>query len=150
MYDADGVETEDKTLAVSSTYEIVCLKLLNTPSIISATVVKTTTAASITVETPDQVQLSSPPLNGKWRIKCIIDDEGNFQYTEDMRLDWGAWQIEARIQQDCIGFENKVKVERLHGNYWQNGIEFLIKFPGVNSDVGQFEAVSSVDDPITG
>ena len=149
MYDADGVETEDKALAVSSTYEIICLKLLNTPSIISATVVKTTTAASITVETPDQVQLSSPPLNGKWRIKCIIDDAGNFQYTENMWLDYGADSVENRITKDCYGFENKVKVEKLHET-WQNGLKFLLKFTGVNSDVGQFEAVSSVDDPITG
>lgn len=62
LYDADGVETEDKSLAVSSTYEIICLKLLATPSVISVTVVKTTTTASITAELPNEVQLSSPPL----------------------------------------------------------------------------------------
>ena len=78
LYDADGVETEEESLAVTSSYDIITLKLLDTPSVISVTVVKISTQATIEVALPEAVQLSSPPLSGKWRIKCIIDDQGNF------------------------------------------------------------------------
>ena len=43
MYDENGDETEDQALAVSSTYDIVTLKLIDNPSVISVTVIKTTT-----------------------------------------------------------------------------------------------------------
>lgn len=118
MYDANGDETEDKAQAVKSTYDIVTLKLLDSPSVISVNVVKASTQATIEIGLPTEIQLSSPPLAGRYRIKCIIDETGNFQYTRDMQLDWGADTIRNFIEQDCYGFKDAIKVSKTSGQFW--------------------------------
>ena len=51
-------------------------------------------------------------------------------------MDYGPDSVRNRIEEDCYGFAGKVSVANAGGKYWQNGKAFVIKFDGINGDVG--------------
>jgi hypothetical protein len=80
MYDANDTVTTSTTDRVKNVYTVTLRKLIGpTPTITAATAVKKTASSSqtITVDVPSTVQLSSNPLDGKYRVKCV-DKNGGF------------------------------------------------------------------------
>lgn len=71
---ANGTNTTNVTEATTYVYHITLRKLISGESVAAIKVSKQT-KASITVELPSKVQLSSEPLSGKFRITCPF--EGN-------------------------------------------------------------------------
>jgi hypothetical protein len=64
----------------SRVYTITLRKLRVGPSTTNVLVAKTSTTSTINVELPSQVQLSSAPLRGKYRVKCT-DKDGAVGYS---------------------------------------------------------------------
>jgi len=79
-YLANDTETTNKTESVKSVFHIRVKKLIKSTSASSITVVPITTKATITIDLPKDVQKSSTPLGGWYKIKCI-DPEGYVSYS---------------------------------------------------------------------
>ena len=84
MFMANGTNTTNVTEAASYVYHIKMLKFISGSSVANIMVSKQT-SATITVDQPSDVQLSSPPLTGKFRITCPI--EGNDIAIEPIATD---------------------------------------------------------------
>jgi hypothetical protein len=84
-YDANGTVTTNYTEVVSSVYYITLNRLVSTLTASSIMIVKTGTAATISVELPADVQVSSLPLSGYYRVKCI-DPAGFESHSNDISL----------------------------------------------------------------
>jgi hypothetical protein len=149
-YDLNGDVTIIESEATTSIYEIKVLRLISSASVLSISVVKTTTAATITIDLPADVQLSGAPISGKYRIKCV-DPEGFESFTGDINLGQGSSTVQNQIMSGCDRLYDLVEVrETVDFPYGENGRAWLIRFVGVNADMGQFEIVSSETDPLAG
>jgi hypothetical protein len=90
-YDADSKETTDDAATVKRVYYITVKKLIPSESVSSIMVAKTSTTSTITVEVPSAVMLSSPPMSGKFKIKCT-NKNGQIAYTEPIPYnDYPLW-----------------------------------------------------------
>lgn len=81
--DADGVETDDADLIDAYLYEITLRELQAADSVSVITVQRVSTSATITTYLPSEVQQSSPPMTGKFKILCYNED-GESAYTESL------------------------------------------------------------------
>jgi len=82
MYMANGTNTTNATLGTTHVFHITLQKLINGVSAINTLIAKATTA-TVVVDLPDTVQKSSPPISGKFRIRCI-DGNGLYSDTDDI------------------------------------------------------------------
>jgi len=80
-----------------------------TDSVVSINVVKSSTASTITVALPKDVQQSATPLGGKLRVKCT-DSRGAVAYTRDFDIWRDDNSINLYIAEDCPGFHDKQEV----------------------------------------
>ena len=122
------------------------------PSVENVIVVPVTTTAEITVATPEEVQLSSPPLSGSFWILCHNTD-GNSYRTADFDVSrTDARHLRQLIEHDCSFLKGKIVVTKIDSTYKDDsiGIEYEIFFEGMNGPVDQFRIVSSDDDPLEG
>jgi hypothetical protein len=73
-------------------------------------VIKTTTNADITVELPEDVQLSALPMSGKYRIECNVD---GYQptYSNDIDYTWDAALINNAIEEGCHQMRDIIEVK---------------------------------------
>lgn len=71
MYNSTGNVTTNATESVKNVYNITMKKLIGAPSTSSISIIKTTTKSNVTIEYPSEVQLSSPPMSGNFKIQCI-------------------------------------------------------------------------------
>lgn len=148
MYDVDGNETTTKSDATKYVYNVTTKKLLNGASVNTVYVSKTTTASSITVEVPNEVQMSETPLSGKFRVKCK-DKNGAESYSE--AISYNQWYINfgLKIMNNCTGLYDRIEVwDNYTYSYKENGRGNYIHFKGINEDPGQFELVTDWDDPL--
>jgi len=150
MYDDQDVITLDPALTVKNVITVELMRLITGPSTNNILIAKTSTASTITVELPSEVQLSSTPLNGKYQIKCL-DADGFTSLSQEIEWWHSANTIAERIFNGCDQFYDRLEVwETGVPDYRQNGIELIIKFQGLNADPGQFEVVSVDTDPLQG
>ena len=96
IYDADGNETTSTSDAAKYVYNITTKKMINGTSLNTVYVSKTTTAATITVEMPTEVQTSQQPLSGSFRVKCV-DKDGFESYSEAVSYSASWLNIQLRI-----------------------------------------------------
>jgi hypothetical protein len=88
------------------------------------------------IELPVDVQLSSTPIEGKFRITCPI--EGNYNNSDPITTaeikynQWWRWVLNALFN-DCPGMYDKVELwdSGEHG-YTDNGRGMMIRFVGTN------------------
>jgi len=110
---------------------------------------KTGSSATITVRLPNQVQESSAPLTGKFRVQC----KNSLNHTSiSDAMDVGSHEttIERVVQRSCAALNDKIQVwSSTEFPYGQNGFGFYIRFAGKNEDPGQFEIISDTDAPLT-
>ena len=136
-------------LVVANEYTITLNNLISGMSASAIQVAKTTTTSDVVVSLPADVQLSSSPLAGKYRIKCVYKDS-TFEYTSELALNTPDWQVANAIWK-CKGMYDRVEVKDLKlFPSPNNGISLRLRFRGVVDDVGQFEIVSGVTTPLTG
>jgi hypothetical protein len=85
--DSTGAETtEDGVDVFTIDYLVEVPTILTEASVTSIIMVATTTSATVEFVYPADLQLSSPPLSGKFYVECI-DVDGGAYATEDMDLD---------------------------------------------------------------
>jgi hypothetical protein len=128
MYDASDAEVTVMADAVKVVYEVSARKLINGPSTSMILVAKTSTNASISVETPSQVQLSSPPLSGSFKIKCV-DKNGIESFSQEIPFhQWSNW-VNQKTMEGCDGLYDKIEILESYENaYKENGLGFFIRF----------------------
>jgi len=150
MFDANDELTEDVALQVKRVYTITCDRLIPRVSTSNVLVAKQTTTSTFSVELPIDVQQSSAPLSGKYRIKCI-DSEGYESMSNLNPFFQNANWVALNTHIGCDMFYDRFEVwESIEYGYKENGIGLIFTFQGVNEDVGQFEIVSDEDEPLSG
>lgn len=132
----NGTITTNVTEAASYVYHIQLLRLISGTSV-SNIMVSKQTQATITVEQPKDVQLSSEPLTGKFRITCPIEGNDKAQVpitTDDIKLNEHVRWIQQAIFRKCAGFYDRLEVwdNTAKFAYRSNGIGLYIRFVGVN------------------
>lgn len=95
--------------------------------------------------------MSSPPLTGRYRIKCVNTTTNSVSYSEAISPGSSARWINEALLRNCTSLFEKTEVY-LTGEITEGtiGASFYIKFTGVNSDPGQFEIVSDWGSPLVG
>ena len=100
MYDANGAETTNATASVKNVYRMQVRKLLGSLSSSKILVARTSTLSTVTALGPSDVQVSSKPLGGRFRIKCVSKG-GVESYTQPMTYTNWWNSINQRIMEDC-------------------------------------------------
>ena len=98
------------------------------------------------------MQLSKPPLGGKFKIKCVTS-ANTVSYTRELQvLATTALIVQESINSDCYQMNDKVQVDELRNDcpYRENCIKFRIRFSGLNDNPGQYMIESGTDTPLTG
>ena len=95
-----------------------------------------TTTASIEFQYPPDVQLSSPPLSGKFWVECHNTDGATYA-TRDMGPGTDASSFKAILEADCAFLAGKISVSTRTANYARTsmGVEYEIKFKKMNASV---------------
>lgn len=153
MYDENDLETSSSANASTYVYHIQATKLLEGP-VTSKVLVTKNTKAQITVELSDEVQLSSKPIRGTFRISCPI--EGNDLAddpiaTDDIKYnDW--WRnVQNALFNKCPDMFDKVEVwDSMEYPFRDNGIGLYVRFANSNGPKTQMQILPGVDDPLTG
>jgi len=71
LYDSNDKETTDSGAATKRVYIIELKKLINGVSTSSILFSKLKTKAQVKIELPSEVRQSSPPMSGKYKVKCV-------------------------------------------------------------------------------
>jgi hypothetical protein len=87
--DAADAVTTDQTLVIKNVYTVELKKLVVGQTFTNIMVAKTTTTSTVEFALPETVQLSTPPLAGAFRIKCVTSSN-SVTYTEDIQI-WQSW-----------------------------------------------------------
>jgi hypothetical protein len=109
MYLANGTNTTNATLAETYVYHVVLKKLITGTSV--NTILSTTPNTMITL--PMEVQTSSPPLAGHFKITCPLmnnDIALNPITTADISIGHNTHDIKYRIYKACMGAYDKLDV----------------------------------------
>jgi hypothetical protein len=129
MFDIDGNITTVNNDAVTRVYTMQIRKLISTVSSSNILVAKTSTAATIKVDLPANVQTSSAPLRGSYKIKCI-DPEGYESYSKEIPYSqWDNWIGHLTMVGGCDRLYDKIEVIEAGGfPYKDNGVKIWIRF----------------------
>jgi hypothetical protein len=107
--------------------------LITGTTVSSISVVKITTKSTIQVDLPSEVQVSSIPLDGKFRVKCI-DHEGYESYSRNIHSTLNAESaVQNAIMEGCDQMYDTIEVKWANQFASRaNGISYLIRFMGLN------------------
>lgn len=86
MKSATGDVVATELEATKLEYEITLKKLISGTSTNSIKFMPQESKAKVTVEYPETVGKSSPPLSGKYKVKCV-DKDGKISMTGDINYD---------------------------------------------------------------
>jgi len=84
-----------------------------------------TTTATVDFVYPEDIQLSSPPLSGKFYVECA-DVDGGIYATQDMALDISAVDFKAVLNSDCSFIRDLFNVKKLTDTY--SGVAWGVEF----------------------
>ena len=152
MYDADGAVTTEAADSVKNVYDLKMTKLIASESVTKIYVAKTTTSATISIEYPSEVQLSTAPISGSFVVRCV-DEAGLESSSQAISFSEGASVIQERIEQGCAKLYDKITVSDADLTtlpYAENGRNISLSFDGLTVDTGQFYIVSDTETPLTG
>jgi hypothetical protein len=152
MYNSTGNVTTNATESVKNIYNITMKKLIKGESTNKIYVAKTTTKSTISVEYPPDVQTSTAPLSGNFKIKCV--DELGFESTSlSIAYNAGVSTIQSRIQEGCAKLYDKITVTNADMStlaYYENGRNLTISFTGLAADPGPFYITEDTETPLVG
>lgn len=146
MFDENDVVTTNATLRKKNEYTVTLDRLIKDQTFELFMVLKSTNS-TIEVKHPGEVQLSMPPISGKFRVKCV-NEVGQPSYTRTFdNLATTSWiHFQLWINEDCAQMEEKVIVWRTDANnFYNNGFSYAIKFNGLSKAQGQYEIVPLED-----
>ena len=97
------------------------------------------------------VQLSDPPLSGKYYLKCA-DTTGTFYATNDIDITSDANRVKSLLENDCSFLKDKISVRQLTDTHSSNkmGVEFEVHFHGMAGSLEMYEMKSAIDEPLVG
>mmetsp|Transcript_41642 Transcript_41642/g.63589 ORF Transcript_41642/g.63589 Transcript_41642/m.63589 type:complete len:360 (+) Transcript_41642:870-1949(+) len=148
-YDVNDTEIDNFTNATKVVIDIKCLKLSTTKRVGTVTVIKSTTG-QVQIALPDAVQLSSPPLSGKYKVKCIASD-GTESISDSIAYNSGSNWVNEIVMRSCSKLYDKLEMYEANDyRYTKNGRSYFVRFIGLNDDPGQFEIIDDPDSPLTG
>ena len=148
MKNAAGDVVADILEATKLEYEITLKKLISGTSTNSIKFMPQESKAEVTVEYAETVGKSSPPLSGKYKVKCV-DKDGKVSMTGDIPFDSNSLYVSERIMKECTGLLEKL--EPLDPvDVPADGVKVRFRFKGLSEDPGQFEMVSSTVAPLQG
>jgi len=99
-YDKDGNITSNATEIVKREYQIICNKLLPQESVASIMIVKATTKSKIVALAPSKVQVSSPPLTGKYKFKCT-SKTGAISFSDEINYNEASLWAQQKVFTGC-------------------------------------------------
>lgn len=145
MYMANSTITTNQTLGTTHIFHITMTKLINGISAINTLIAKAT-SATVVVALPDTVQKSSPPVSGRFRIRCI-DGNGFYSDTDDIKYNESPRWIQHAVELKCNKMYDKVEIWRDYVKcpYNENCIAFWMSYVGKNEKVGQASIISGVN-----
>jgi hypothetical protein len=136
--------------AVKRVYTIKVNRLINGISASNILIAKSSTTSKITAETSTQLgMLSSKPLSGSYKVKCI-DSEGFESISRDIPYDYNAIYAQKVIMESCDRLYDKIELLETNIGYRENMIRWNVRFVGLNENPGQFEIISDDTKPLTG
>jgi len=149
--DAAGKETKVVADAKKYVYDIMLTKLVHKMSMATSQVLRAKGKATITVELPDKVQLSSPPFGGHYTIECT--DPGSPLKSNSGRLSAysSATDIERSLYK-CAKLRDKLRVYHRSGVYSDRtvGANYMVEFTGMSEKPPALKIVPDKDSPLTG
>ena len=112
------------------------------------------TTATVTVDQPSAVQTGDKPLSGSYRIVCPgppgNDVAAHPITTNDIPFNRGVQWIAKEIEKNCTDLRYKLDVFTAQGHeYYENGLNFMIRFIGSNGPKSQMRIISGVDTPLS-
>lgn len=152
LYDEQLQPTTDLTLPnLTYSYIITLTKLIKGQTVDGLMVAKITSAANFAYDLPATFQLSKPPLEGNYKIKCTRAD-GTFTETAEMAYNTWEGGVANLISIGCYGMLDKVRVRiGRPGYYWEHGFFMTIEFWGYNEDPMLYEIIpATVLPPLKG
>jgi len=116
--------------------------------------VLSTDMARVKIELPSEVQLSSAPLSGRFRITCPIENNDlvlDPMATNDIKMnEWIGW-VNTAMYDKCPATYDKLDIWNAGGfPHIENGFAFYIRFVGKNGPQTQMKLVSGKDTPLNG
>jgi hypothetical protein len=99
-YDKDGNITSNATEIVKREYQIICNKLIAQESVASIMIVKSSTKSKIVALAPSKVQISSPPLTGKYKFKCT-SKTGAISFSDEIDYSHSSLTAQKRVFTGC-------------------------------------------------
>jgi hypothetical protein len=92
----------------------------------------------------DLGKLSSAPLSGKIRIRCV-DSQGAAALTDEIDAPYYADWVQSAVTLKCQGFGDKVRVTDAYVFPYNgvNGLALDLDFRALGTDPGQFSIISS-------
>lgn len=153
MYDKDDKETEDSEQALKYVYEITARKLIKGVSVSKIEVITPQQKTNVKIELPEEVQVSSPPLEGNFRITCPI--EGNDKAedpmtTREFRLkEWTGW-VANGISFDCPNMNNNFELwyDNVNCEFEENCLAWYIRFFEANGPQTPLKMITGKEKPL--
>jgi hypothetical protein len=121
---------ELEVLSDRRVYTITLVRLREGASTSNVLVAKTSTTSTVEIELPSDVQLSSAPIRGKYRVKCT-DKDGFERYSEDINWSDSSNWVNQHIMNTCHEFYDKIETEwtdTVSYGYKDNGLSWRIIF----------------------
>lgn len=92
-------------------YEITMRKLITDVSCKNSIISKFGSSATITAYLPGEdvrYPLSSPPLSGKFKVKCL-NSAGQLSISSEISYNYSPYWVAMRISESCFGLYNKIE-----------------------------------------
>jgi hypothetical protein len=107
-------------------YTVTLRNLISDQSFYTSLIVSTTTKtkATISIASPDNTEgggvVSTPPLTGKYRVKCV-NSLNEVSHTHPINVHSGWWTVAYRINYDCHEMWEKVTVREEYSTHGARG-----------------------------
>ena len=120
-------------------------------SVTQINTISMTTKSKIEIKYPKDLQLSDPPISGKYYLECSNLDGKTYQ-TNDIDVNSNEGDVQRLLENDCSFLRGKIKVHRLEETYASTkvGVEFRVDFFGMPGSLKLYRIKSSPVAPLEG
>lgn len=131
-------------------YQISIPKSINRPSVLQVMIWPNTTMSDIEFIYPEQIQLSTPTLEGSFFLTCG-DLEGNVYRTDDIYRSASSSTVYGKLIDTCPWLRDAIQVWNGRDySYTVDGIDFIIYYPRFKGVLPPITINDSLDDPLVG
>lgn len=146
---------QDAPTMLKAVYTIETPTALDGPTVDTIMTIPLSSFSQFDFVYPPEIQLSSPPLSGKFWVECHNTD-GNTYATSDIDIRTVTADIlKSVLETDCSFLKDKISVQMLTDRHSDRkmGVEFQVFFHGVVGSLEQYKLVAVpdyMDDPLIG